>query len=357
MDNLKRPTFEAPHFLVESLDHPKIKAGGSSSSDLLNRYHDTLAQDMGLIVTRTNLLAQRADRVTAIVSSSAAALLSQFQSLSTRVDQASGYTKILCDMHSATYVDTGATDATVDYEFGQATLPVQSTVNLLTQTDVFGQVHVSNEVEVSYAIGSNPNTLDFVPDPEAIYMLREEQAWVLSTATSGSTMWTKIKAPMQYRGLTPNVLELWPVCPFTTDLVEVSYQLAGQSFSSTWTTLNLGYLPLYSVALGRVAPFGPVRIHLPNLPLSQIRIKQLARMDTVWGWESIRLYHREYENQGTLVVKDPYSRTVNTPLLRGSDATALSQLSMTLNGNTCSVQLTTTDAAVTPVITGVILNV
>lgn len=357
MDRFKRPTFEAPHFLLESIDAPKIKSGGSSSSNLLNRYHDVLAQDLGLIMARLNAVALRSDRIEQVVSASAAALLAQFQSLSTRVDQASGYTKVLCDLHQATYIDTGATSADLNYEFGQATLPVQSTVDLLTQTDVFGQVQVSNEVEVSYAIGANPATLDFLPDPEAIYMLREEQGWVLAPVPSGTTVWTKIKAPLQYRGLTPNVLELWPICPFTTDLVEVSYQLAGQSFTSSWTAVDLSYLPMYSASTARVGPMPPVRIHLPNLALSQIRIKQISRMSTVWGWERIKIYHREYSNQGTLVVTDPYSRTISTPLLRGKDASTLSQLSTTTNGSSASVQLTTTDAAITPVITGLILNV
>jgi len=357
MDKFARPTFEAPHFMIESLDAPKIKPNASSTSDLLNRYHEVITQDMGLLLSRTNAIALRADRIANVVTSSSAALLAQLQSLSTRVDQASGYTKILCDIHQATYVDTGNTTATLNYEFGQATLPVQSTVDLLAQTDVFGKVRVSNEVEVSYALGATPSTLDYVVDPEAIYMLREEQEWVLSSAASGITLWTKIKAPLQYRGLTPNVLELWPVAPFTTDLLEVSYQLAGQSFTSTWTTVDLSYLPMWSTSANRVTPMGPVRIHLPNVAISQIRIKQVARMTTVWGWASIKIYHREYTNQGTLVVKDPYSRSVNTPLLRGKDAATLSQLSTSVNGSTASINLTTTDAAVTPVITGVILSV
>jgi hypothetical protein len=358
MDNrYKRPTFESPNFLTDDIETPKVKEGGSSSSNVLNRFFDTVSRELGLLMARINAVASRSDRVVKIGVAQSAALLAQWQSLSTRVDQASGYSLVLADMHSQTYVNLAQTTADIDYDFGQATLPIRSTSDLLAMTDVYGNVRVDNEVEVSTAIGTSPTTLDYAVDPEAIYMLREEQEWILPTAASGSFVWTKIKAPLQHRGLAPNVLELWPVCSFALDLVEVSYQLAGQSFTGSWTALDLSYLPKYSTTYGKVTGHGPVRIHLPNLGLSQIRIKQQTRSDTVWGWARIKLYHREYNDQATLTVQDPYSRTVSNPLLRGKDPATLSLLSTTLSNSNATINLTTTDSSVTPVITGCIVSV
>lgn len=342
---------------MESLYNPKIKSGGSSSSNLLNRFFDTVSQEMGLMLARTNALALRCDRLELSSINQAGALLAQLQSVSTRVDAASGYTKILCDLHQATYVDTLNTTADISYDFGQATLPVRSSTNLLTQQDAFGNTQISNEVDISYAVMDSPSTLDFISDPEGIYMLREEQAWVLPQVATDTVVWTKIKAPLQYRGLIPNVLELYPLPSFALELLEVSYQLAGQSFTSSWTPLDISYLPLYSSVSSSVDPVGPVRIHLPGVPLSQIRIKMKAKMNTVWGWSAIKLFHREYDNQATLVVQDPYSRTVSQPLLRGKDPAELSLLSTSLNSSTASITLTTPNTINTPVITGVILNV
>lgn len=350
--------FEAPSFIAESLEQPKIKAGGSSSSNILNRMFEATTTDMGLLLARTNALALRADRVQSAASSQSAGLLAQFQSLNTRVDQVSGFSKILCDMHSQTYVDTTQTTGDLNYEFGQCTLPVRSRTDLLVQTDVYGTAMLSPETEVSYGIGDFPTTLDYIVDPDGLNMLRGEQAWILPEQPSGTIVWAKIKAPMQYRGLTPNVLEIWPLPAFTCDLLSVSYQLAGRSFSGTWTNVDITYLPMYSTTNSLIPTYGPVRIHLPNLPLSQIRIRVRPRPSaSVWGFARIKLYHVEYSESGTLTVKDPYSRTVSQPLLTGKDSTVLSALSCSLNANKATFTLTTTDTSTSPIITGAILNV
>jgi hypothetical protein len=291
------------------------------------------------------------------MNSQGAALLAAFQSVSTRVDQASSYTQILCDMHSQFYVNLPQTTANINYEFGQATLPVRSTTDILVQQDVYGNKYISPEVSVSYAVGNNPGLDEFTQDPEALSMLRGEQAWLLSSVPASTVVWCQIKAPMQYRNLTPNVLELWGLPEFAYDLLEVSYQLAGDSFTGTWTALDLSYLPRYDVSSGRVPQLPAVRLHLPNQGLSQIRIKMRTLMDTVWGFKRIKLYHREYEDSGILTVKDAYSRTVSTPILRGKDPSTLSLLTITTNGQNAAINLTTTDTNTTPVLTGVILGV
>jgi hypothetical protein len=357
MNKFDRTTFESPNFQLETSEAPKIKYGASSSSNILNRYIETLARDLRNLLSRSSAIAQRTDRVLNLASSQSAALLGQFQDLSSRVNQASGYSKILCGMFSSFYVDLLNTTATLDYNFGQATLPIQASTDLLTQTDLAGRAKVSSEVELSYAVGSSPAALEYVIDPDAVNMLKDEQTWVLGPVPTNTIVWTKLKAPLQYKGLTPNVLELWPACSFALDLLEVSYLGAGESFTGSWVPLDLSYLPNYQQAGNKVAFCGPVRLHLPNIPMSELRIKMQARAQTYWGWSRIKLYHRDYENSAVLVVQDPYSRSVSTPFLRGKDNTQLSQLSTTINGSSARVNLSTTNSAQTPVITGIILNV
>lgn len=357
MENrFNRKTFESTEFLLEAVEKPKIKAGASASSNILNDYFDRLSKDLVLLASRGNYLARRADRIELAGAATSAALLASLQSVSTRVDSASAYNQVMADIHSSFYINTVSTTAELSYIFGQATLPVQGRTDLLTQTDVYGNKFVSPEIELSYAIkATEPNALDYQVDPEAVFMIRDEQLWVLD-ATS-TLFWVKLKAPLQYRGLIPNEMEIWPIPEFGVNILEIAYQGAGDSFSSSWTPLDLSYLPNYEVTSGTIQMAGPIRLHLPGVPISQIRIKIQPRGSVPIGIRKWKVYHTEYESSGTLVVKDPYSRTVGNTILSGKDPADLSLLTVTTLANQATINLTTTDSGKTPVITGVIMEV
>lgn len=357
MENrFRRQTFESTEFLIESTEAPKVKAGESSNSSILNRYFEAASQDMAMLATRTNIIAARADRLEVGFDTAAGALLSAFQSVQSRVNAASGFSEILAECHSAVYLNEGSSTADINHLFGQATLPVRGTTDLILQTDVYGNKYVSPEVEISYAVSSvEPGALDYLVDPDAIFMLRDEQLWIREATTL--PVWIKLKAPLQFRGLTPNVLEIHPFPKLGVDIHKVSYQIAGGSFTSTWVDLDLSYLPGYSLATGIVYMAGPVRLHMPNLPISQIRIKMVPRANTTWGLHKIKVYHVEYDSSGTLVVKDPYSRNIGSIIVRGKDPSTLSTLSINTQGSQSTINLTSTDNAVTPVITGAVVSV
>jgi hypothetical protein len=82
MDRYDRNTFESVEFLVESSEAPKIKSGGSSSSNILNRFFSSLSQDVTLLATRANILADRSSRVEKGCTAMSGALQSSFTSLS-----------------------------------------------------------------------------------------------------------------------------------------------------------------------------------------------------------------------------------------------------------------------------------
>ncbi len=362
MDRFDRNTFESVEFMIESAEAPKIKMGASSSSNILNRFFAALGQDISLLATRANILASRSSRVEKGSAEQGGALQAQFTSLSSRVDAVSSYTRVLADMHSTFYIDSGATtDITFDYVFGQATLTPLSTTDLLVQTDVYGNSYVSPEVQFFYSArpGSSISALsvtDFIPDPDGIFMLRQEQTWIKDTAVGQTKGYIRIKAPLQFRGLTPNVLELWPFPAFAMKLRRVSYREAGTA-EDTWTNVDLTYLPGYNPATTVVDNFGPVRLHLPNVPISELAIELDVTSSDVWGLKKLKLYHREYDSQGTLVVEDPYSRSIGDISLRGKDSSLLSSLSNTKTGNQASINVFTTDSNTTPVITGVITEI
>lgn len=360
MDRFDRTTFESVEFITESAETPKIKSGGSSSSNILNRFFAAIAQDISLLATRANILALRSSRVEKACAEQSAALLASLQSLSTRVDAASAYSMVLADIHSTTYVSSAST-ANIDYTFGQATLPILSTTDLLVQTDVYGNAYVSPEVSWSYstkAVSSidRMSIIDFVSDPDGIFMLRDEQTWIRDTLPNQTRGWMRLKAPLMFRGLTPNVLEIWPFPAFGMKIRKVSYRKAADP-EDTWYNLDLSYAPQYNAATTSIDFAGPVRLFLPNEAISELVIEVDTTSVDVWGIKKLKVYHREYSSTGILTVYDPYARTIGNITLRGKDPATLSTLSTSKLSNSVSITLTSTNNIDTPVITGVIMTV
>lgn len=363
MDNrFERTSFQSADFQAETSETPKIKAGGSSSSDVLNRYFSALSQDISLQSTRLNILARRADRIALGATEQAGSLLSALQSLSSRVDTASGYGEVLADMHSSFYVDTGATTATVNQRFGQATLPIVSETDLLVTEDAYGNKYVSPELEFSWAT-SDITSIQSLPfseyryDPDGVAMIKNDQLWIMDNPHSHNIGYVRIKVPLHYRGLSPNVLEIWPFPAFDLSIRAMWYRKIGDPYG-TWTQIDQRYLPGYNGSV--LAKAGPIRAFLPaNVEgVSEIGITFTIGSSNVWGIKQINLKHVEFESSAVLVVQDPYGRNISSALLRGKDAaTTLSGLSVTNSSNQVQINLTTTNTITSPVITGVIMRV
>jgi hypothetical protein len=346
--------FETVDFLSESAETPKIKPGGSSSSDLLNRYNKAIAQDISFLTTRTNLLATRAARMATGATYQALSLSSQLSSLSSRVDAVSGFSQVLADFHSNFYI-AGANTATIDNLWGQATLPVTSKISVLTSTDVYGNIYVSNEVDLSYTSTSSsgqPSVLNFTSDPEGINMLQNDQLWIVPNTNTYT--WIKLKNPIQYLGQSPNVLEVYPFPALGVTLNGIWYQLVGDSNTGTWYQLDISYLPNYSN--GTVPQCSPIRVHLTGDPISQLLFSFTSSSPYI-GLKSLNLYSVQYNSSATLAVYDPYSRTVGSVILRGKDPSTLSSLGVTKSGSQVQVALASSNVLTTPVITGLVFSV
>jgi len=354
---LNRTSYEITDFESDNPESPKIKPGGSSTSNILNRYFSSLSQDLSLFITRTNRLADRADRLQSIDIAQGAGYVGMFNQLTSRVNAVTGLTTVLTDMHTNFYLDS-TNSAQVDYKFGQAILPVVNTTDLLVQTNIYGQNQVSNNIEFSYtetasASATPPSNSTFQVDPEGLFMIRRDQSWLHTNTKTAA--YVKLKTPVQIHGLSPNVLEIYPLPVGVMDLTGCWYQLTGTSADGTWYAIDLSYLSGYTATY--VPAITPVRIILPGVPISQICFGLRMNGITSWGIYGINLYHNEYQSSATLVVKDPYNRTIGNVLLRGKDPSTLSAITNSKSTNKVSFSLTTTDSTVTPVITAAIISI
>ena len=359
---LDRTAYSSTSFMLETPQAPKIKAGASSSSDILNRYFTSLSQDLALLTTRTNILAERCSRVDAISRAQGAGYVNLFNSLSARVNAASGQTQVLADMFSSFYVDN-SNETQIDYEFGQCILPVASSTDLIVSTDIYGNNYIGTNTqflvcETAVATGAPPSIGMFEPDPEGLYMLRGDQSYVHENQSSNNGVYVIVTVPLQYLGFNPNILEIWPLPIGLMDLTGVWYQESGTSAAGGWNSLDLSYLQGYNTHTGHVDKLTPVRLHLPNDTVGQFCFAFNLNGAQTWGLSKIKLRHNEYQSTANLVITDPYSRTMGDVLIQGKDpVTILSNLTKIITANQAIITVDTVQSSYTPVITGLIIQV
>jgi hypothetical protein len=362
--NFNKINLETYKFLCETSETPKIKAGGSSSSNILNRFFTALSSDLNVLATKSNLQNTLIARVTDAASVQSGSLVSTLESIRSRVDAASGYNYVLASMFNSSYLVTPDTTADVDNVYGQATLPVKSTTDLLVFTDGLGRKFVSPELKILYAqkevynVNTGFSETDFLEIDDAVYMLTDERTFLIPAGSNPKFTFFRIKTPVQYSYLNPNALDIWPFPAFGMTLRGVWYKEAGGD--GTWQDVDISYLANYTTApsgIARVLNFGPVRVHLPGVPVNEILVAIDSDSSTYVGLHKLKMYHFEYEESAVLKIQDPYSRTIGNVTLQGKDPTTLSQLSVSKSSNTVTVNLSTTDSSATPVITGTLLSV
>lgn len=359
---LDRTAYSSTSFMLETPQAPKIKAGASSSSDILNRYFTSLSQDLALLTTRTNILATRCSRVDAISRMQGSGYVNLFNSLAARVNAASGQVQVLADMFSAFYVDE-SNETQIDLEFGQCILPVASSTDLIVSTDIYGNNYIGTNTqfllcETATATGAPPAIGMFEPDPEGLYMLRGDQSYVHQNQSGNNAVYVIITVPLQYLGFNPNILEIWPLPIGILDLTGVWYQESGTNSTGGWISVDMSYLQGYNANTGYVDKLTPVRLHLPNDNVGQFCFAFNLNGAQSWGLSQIKLRHNEYQSTANLVITDPYARTMGSVLLQGKDpVTVLSNLTDITSANQTIVTVDTTQSSYTPVITGLIIQV
>lgn len=353
------PSFQSVEFIDPDLQKPKIQSGGPSDSNLLNRYFNSLTNDVLNINTRLNELALRGNRISNICSASGTGLTSTIAGLVASVDAINTTTQVYIDLFSSWGVDVSST-ALQNKIYGQFTLNETSSKNLLVNTDINNDLYLLSDVSISYTMTSGtsiPAPETFYKDIEALYMLTRNQTWMIDT-TGQNYLWVKIQAPMNYLSLYPNCMEVWPVPMNVSDLYRVYTKAAGAATTGTFDSVDLSYLPFYDNPSSSAKNIGPFRLFLENTPLTEILMCFKLNGLSNFGLNRFTLTHKEFEASSSITIKDPFSRTITgSPTLKGKNPSGLSLLNVTPVGAQYQITLTTSNSALTPVISGFIIPV
>lgn len=352
-------------FQLGSSSLPKIKPGGSSSSTQLNRFNKAVSDDLALL---TNTVQKTVEDYADFVQYSytqAAGFQSVFSAIESRIQTltASGISKTLADVSSTTLVDSDATTAAIAKEYGQATLPIQSSTNLLVVQDVYGDNYVPEGIRISYGItdrGQDPS--EWISDPKAIDMLKGDGPWIkpfpLDRNAGEIAFFIRLEFPYTYSGLEPNVLEFNLAPTYLANLVSLKYQSAISGPGSSGTDIDFSYLVGYNEVLygnQYVNQIGPSRVFLPKESLRSITLEFHLDSNSSWGLGSLALKHLEFEESAQLKVQNPLG-SISGIYLKGKDENDLADLSYSIDSTTCTVQMSNTDPFYSPVITGVVLE-
>lgn len=332
---------EAPHVDV-------FKAGGPSSSELLNRLRDSLITDVVAQHERQDNLDAKISMANEIFNVALSALSTRFQSLSARLpDRPSG--AWLIDFFTNDFIHSTNT-AAIDTIYGQATLPILSQTEKLVIIDTQGEVAVPKAAQVHYSYKSTtPDETDWLTDDNSIYALdqKNDTAWWRNRASSGA-VWIRVQVPANLNAnKNANAILLHPYPPLSFDLHSVEYK----NPAGVWTGADLSYLEGWDGS--KVAWFGNIRIFISPSQITELRIKVASA--NYWGFSKLSLKQIEFSPQATLVVNsvsyDPPS--ISRVNLQGKDSDALSYLASTVNGFVISAALTQLSAGSSPIISAV----
>ena len=342
--------------LTDSLDAPKLKAGGASNSTVINRFHEAITKDISSLLVFINQLIFKASRIADATVTQGSSVSATITSLTSRVDALSSSANVLADLFTSYYVSTTGSDttATILPVFGQATLPITATQDLLFTQDSYGHPLTSDTLELSYSSAANPSNSDYVKSAEGVGMILRKGVWVINTPGSG--VWVKLKAPLQYLGLNPNVFEIYPFPCFGTDISSIQVQYANQGLGGTWTDVDMSYLPGYDSGSGKIVGAGPLRIHLDGTPITQIRFKMTPKGAYNPGLYNLRVLSVQYAQSASLTVQDIVGRTIAGVTILGKDQTALSALPVTGSGTKTRVDISSPNTYFSPVITGISMS-
>jgi hypothetical protein len=346
-------TINTVSLTVDSLETPSIKGGGSSSSSVLNRFNQSIVKDIGSIIIYLNKLLDRSSKIADASASQGAALSAPLTTLTTRVDTLLTDTNyVMADFFKSDYVDSGNTTANVDNLFGQVTLPVTSSSDLLVQTDSFGFNQVSSEVSLGYSTSvTTPADGLFVSASDGLDMLLRRGVWVINKP--GESVWIKVKAPLQYLGLNPNILEIYPFPAFGCHISDVKVRKS--SGSAVWEDIDITYLPGYDSGTSKVKNAGPLKIHLDGEPINEIMFKMEPVGSYKPGLYNLRVLSNTYNQNATLTVQDA-TRDLDTITIYGKDPLDLALIPTVITTTKARLDLSSPSTYSTPVISRIVME-
>lgn len=354
-------------FQLGGSNRPKITSGGSSDTTTLNRYFDALSQDISSITYEFLDLVDINQDLKLYADAQADGFQGIFTAIETTLANLSSTGQVLANPASTSYID-GTNTAELTGKYGQATLPIASSNNLLVYSDVYGENYIPQDVRVVWGTTQSVGTNLFTTEPTWNYDPNIERVllgtgpwirpWNFSTGSSTTIIWVKIELPLKFQNQRPNVLEFTPCPVFSQKLVGAYYTASINEPTSNWTAIDMTYQIGYNpdqYGNSYVNNVGPTRLFLPDETMSAIIFGFKLDTETSWGLGSMSLTHKLFETTAQYVVQNPYGNISSIAII-GKDPSDLANLSQTISTNTASIQLGTTDPSITPVITGVIMD-
>lgn len=335
--------------LMATANTDPIVAGGPSSSTNLNQLRDALLTDVSELDRRTADTAGRITSTNAILGAQLTALSARFNSLVARLPATSG--RWLADFYTSQFLDA-QNGAEVNTTYGQATLPVLSTQEKLVGKDSRDRVWIPQGTAVHYSYaGSVPQEIDWIFDDGSVAALdgRADTAWWLTRPSSGA-VWVRVRLPANLNAnKLANAILLHPFPTLSFDLLSVEYR----NPAGSWTAADLTYLTGYNSSTTTVQWFGPLRLIIPQSPVTEVRLKLSTAGQ--WGFNRLAVQQLSFAPAATLIVDFlGYSPgALGSVRLLGKDQDRLSYLTTGINGTLASVALTQESANNSPLLTGI----
>lgn len=341
-----------------------VSSGATSNSQQLQSFINGIFNDTAELKAFATLAQNAYLDLSEATSASALGIQNMVSSLSSRASSLSSSGMALISMHSSSQVVTGDTTCSISTVFGQATLPVLEETDLLNYTDLYGLTRASSDIRVwtAQSSGSAHSLNDYKEAPNSELFIECKQPLVEELETISGTkryLWVRIDIPYGSQYKAPTCLEIYPLPAFACNIEEIGYLTAEASNLSTWTTLDLSYLPGYNQDLysnAWVNNAGPLRVFMPGTVVSAIRIKLSADENIVMGLGKVRLLSQTFDNTGVLKVTNPWGLDISTLALKGKDLLTLSELPVVINNTDATITLSRQSTGVTPVITGVLIQ-
>lgn len=351
-------------FQTGSQQSPKIRTGGSSDSNTLNRYFESVTFDILSMAADIDLLESRVTDLNSFGQLQLDALNSVFNSIETRIQVMSSGSHIedvFVDMAGSYNIDLGTT-ALRDQRVSQATLPILSSTDLLKFSDVYGNMYIPEDIKLKYGFSNDSSLPEFYMSSKSNAALLGTRPWLLSWPTgytaNETTLYFKLECPIKYEGLAPNVLEFTLLPSFLGQLSVLGYHSSLSPLSADLTPIDYSYITGYNTALygnSNINQVSKVKVYLPKEDIGSIVIGFTLPAEGVWGIADVSLKHIQFEETADLIVTNPFG-DIDSVYLKGKDENTLSDLPISINSNTATISLSTFDPFFSPIVTGVVIS-
>jgi hypothetical protein len=349
--------FSSPYFELDTVELPTIKYGGASSSEVLNRFLRSLYRDSVRLGGALASEQFRSARLASAIAAQAAGFATQWSTLANTVSaMASSGQIIRIDAHREAFLNNADSNMSQSLIYGQITLPIRSSEDLLFTSDVYGSPWVASDTQLLYyetdQVAVEPGDDFYLNDPTTRIVLSNQGIW-LSAGNSNIYKWVKLEAPIQLQGQPPTCIEIDPLPSYGLDLLSADVRTFN---AAGWQSLDLSYMPGWDGT--KVSQAGPMRLFFDTDDVRSVRFKFKAlSTSAAWGCASVRLKHLEFESQGRVRWDVAGQKSVLIARLEGKDPSSLSELLTDYrNQNYYIVSLSSEDSQSSPVITGAILR-